>query len=292
MEQNKQESGEVTEEILKFRTSIYRFYKSHGRTFPWRDTDDPWLILLSEMMLQQTQTSRVAERWPSFIASYPDPASMNRAGLDQILRSWSGLGYNRRALALKKIAAHITAQDGRFPDSYDELISLPMIGPYTAKAILAFAWHRPVVFIETNIRRVFIHHFFEGETAISDSQLLPYVEKSLDREDPKSWYYALMDYGAWLKGKVENPNRRSAHYTVQAPFKGSVREKRGKILKLLSGLGSDVLAAQEINGVGGVSITKLAALTDMDEESCRKIMSSLEKEEFVCESEGCYRIRR
>lgn len=281
MEQNQQESRESDEEVLAFRELIYRFYRNQGRTFPWRETNDPWLILLSEMMLQQTQTSRVASRWETFVAEYPTPAAMDAAGLDQVLRSWSGLGYNRRAVALKKIARSIV-KAGRFPDSYDELLALPMIGTYTAKAVLAFAWQRPVVLIETNIRRVFLHHFFRDQQGVADRSLLPWIEKSLDHNDPKSWYYALMDYGADLKGKVENPNRRSAHYTVQAPFKGSVREKRGKLIKLLSGAGMK----------GSFSLEEIVLQSGINEESCKKILHTLQKEEFVAEEEGSYSIRR
>jgi A/G-specific adenine glycosylase len=264
-----------------FRKLIWDFYGKQGRSFPWRNCRDPWLILISEMMLQQTQTSRVEAKWSVFAEAFPAPAVMAGASLSEVLRLWSGLGYNRRALALKSIADRVAAGDGRLPDSYDGLISLPMIGPYTAKAVLAFAYNRPVVCIETNIRRVFLHHFFPGETGVSDSGILPLIEETLERENPREWYYALMDYGAALPRQVTNPNRRSAHYSRQAPFQGSNRQKRGALLRELTRRSGEALSA-----------SSLAPAAQIDADTAKGILDSLVREGFACESGGCYSIRR
>ena len=147
---------------------------------------------------------------------------------------WQGLGYNRRALALQGIARRLVAEfDGSLPASVDTLRTFPGIGEATAGALAAFAFNQPVVFIETNIRRVFLHCFFPGKTGVRDREILPLVDQTLDRERPRPWYYALMDYGAMLKGAAPNPNRRSAHHQRQAPFADSDRQIRGLILKAL-----------------------------------------------------------
>ncbi len=263
-----------------FRKLIWDFYGQQGRAFPWRSCRDPWLILISEMMLQQTQTSRVEAKWSEFTDTFPDPEAMAAAPLSEVLRLWSGLGYNRRALALKSIADRLAEGDGRLPENYDALVALPMIGPYTAKAVLAFAYNRPVVCLETNIRRVFLHHFFPGETGISDSGIMPLIEETLDRENPREWYYALMDYGAALPRRVVNPNRRSAHYSRQAPFRGSNRQKRGALLRELT----------RHNGEA-VSVSSLAPAAETDAVTAKGILDALVREGFACEAGGCYFIR-
>jgi A/G-specific adenine glycosylase len=185
-------------------------------------------------MLQQTQVERVMKKYKAFVRSFPDFASLAKAPLHEILKVWQGLGYNRRAIALKRIAEIITKEfRGKLPSSEDDLVKLPGIGKYSASAILAFAFDRPTVFIETNIRRVFIHFFFQDREDIKDSDIFPLVEKTLDHTHPREWYYALMDYGVMLRKEDENPNRRSAHYKKQTPFQGSNRQVRGMILRLL-----------------------------------------------------------
>jgi len=222
------------EKVHSFRKTVYRFYRRHGRDLPWRKTKNPYHIFISEIMLQQTQVERVREKYNRFLTVFPDFSSLARAGLRDILRVWHGLGYNRRALNLVR-AAHIVTADlgGNLPVSYEELIKLPGVGRATSSAIRVFAFHRPEVFLETNIRRVFIHFFFGGKTDIDDSEILPLVEETLDRSNPREWYYALMDYGAMLKKEVENPNRRSVHYRRQQPFNDSDRQIRGMILRTL-----------------------------------------------------------
>ncbi len=159
-------------------------------------------------------------------------SALAAAPLIEVLSCWKGLGYNRRALYLKEIARIVIDQyAAKLPDSPDELVKLPGIGSNTAGAVAAFAFNRPVVFIETNIRSVFIHHFFPDTADVRDSRILPLVEATLDRDNPRVWYWALMDYGTMLKETTANPGRRSAHYSRQSPFPGSDREIRGAILE-------------------------------------------------------------
>lgn len=221
-------------EVEHFRGLIYRHYQSHKREMPWRRTRDPYHILVSEIMLQQTQVERVLGKYGEFLERFPDLATLARVPWPEVLAVWQGLGYNRRALALKRLAqAVMAAWGGHLPDNEEDLRTLPGIGPATAGALLAFAFEQPVAFIETNIRRVFLHFFFAQQQGVKDREILPLVEETLDRERVRAWYYALMDYGAALKKLGPNPNRRSAHYARQSPFYGSNREVRSLILKTL-----------------------------------------------------------
>jgi len=185
-------------------------------------------------MLQQTQVERVIHKYKIFLKEFPDFSALAAAPLQKLLSVWSGMGYNRRALALQSLARQVmTEHRGKLPADEDKLLSLPGIGRYTAGAIAAFAFNKPVVFMDTNIRRVFIHEFFKDKKKIRDENLVPLIEQTLDVKDPRSWYNALMDYGSMLKQKQINPNRKSAHYTRQSPFENSNRQVRGMILKTL-----------------------------------------------------------
>ncbi|MEK7193597.1 MAG: A/G-specific adenine glycosylase [Patescibacteria group bacterium] len=221
-------------QFKKFRREILRYYKKHKRDFSWRRTRNPYRIFISEIMLQQTQTIRVKKKYGEFLRIFPTIQALSKAPLASVLRVWQGMGYNRRALSLKKTSSLITQRfHGIIPKTREHLEALPGIGAATASAILAFAHNKPVVFLETNIRRVFLYFFFPKRRDVHDRELIPFIEKTLDLKNPRRWYYALMDYGAMLGEKIENPNRRSAHYLKQAPFLGSRRELRGKIIKFL-----------------------------------------------------------
>jgi A/G-specific adenine glycosylase len=186
------------------------------------------------MMLQQTQVGRVIPKYKAFIKKFPQVRALARAPLADVLKLWSGLGYNRRALHLKRAAETVVSKHaGKFPRTKPELEKLPGIGPYTAGAIMAFAYNRPEIFIETNIRTVYIHFYFPKKKKIDDKELLPLIERTLDRKNPREWYAALMDYGAMLKATLPNPSRKSSHHVKQSRFVGSVRQERGRILKLL-----------------------------------------------------------
>ena len=219
--------------ISLFQKKIYTYYREYKRTLPWRKTINPYRILVSEVMLQQTQSSRVIPKYKAFLEAFPNARALAEAPVHDVLSLWQGLGYNRRALLLKRTAEDIiTKHKGRFPKTHNELVALPGIGPYTASALMAFAYNTPTVMIETNIRAVFIHFFFPKSKKVPDAKLLPLIEKYMDRENPREWYNALMDYGSMLKATVPNPSRKSKHHTKQSKFNGSMRQVRGAIIRL------------------------------------------------------------
>jgi A/G-specific adenine glycosylase len=221
--------------VKAFREEIYHYYESYGRhDLPWRKTHNPYRILISEVMLQQTQVSRVSEKYIEFIRKFPSPRRLARAPLREVLRTWSGLGYNRRALALKRLAQTLVKEyAGEIPHNLDELRTLSGIGNATASAILTFAFNEPIIFLETNVRTVFIAFFFKRKRKVHDNEILPFIEKTLDMHSPREWYFALMDYGAMLKRR-RNPSRKSIHHRAQGAFEGSSRQARGALLRALT----------------------------------------------------------
>lgn len=223
-------------ELEQFKKTVWDFYRANRRDFPWRSDITPYRVLVSEVMLQQTQVSRGEIKYREFLEQFPDIRTLAGATTAQVLTAWQGLGYNRRALHLKKAAEAVVARyGGELPDDPAELVQLPGIGPYTAGAICAFAFNRPVVFIDTNIRRVYLHHFFHDQEGIADKELIELLHATLDRERPREWYSALMDYGSTLVAlHKENANKRSKHYARQSKFEGSLRQVRGKIVRLLT----------------------------------------------------------
>lgn len=185
--------------VSAFREMVLYHYRQHGRPMAWRDTTDPYRILVSEIMLQQTQVERVSTKYPEFLAAFPDFTSLAQAPLADILAAWQGMGYNRRAIALQKCAQRVMNEyGGVLPADVDTLATFPGIGWATASSICAFAFNMPVVFIETNIRRVFIHFFFSDGSSVNDAEILPIVERALP-DDSRVWYWALMDLGTALK---------------------------------------------------------------------------------------------
>ncbi len=222
--------------LADFKKTVEAFYATHGRhNLPWRKTHDPYRILVSEVMLQQTQVKRVLSFYTEFMKCFPTVQALAKSSLGDILRAWQGLGYNRRAKMLHETARAVLFQHGgKVPRGYDELRTLPGVGEYTAKAVRVFAWNEPEELIETNIRTAFLHHFFPRKRGITDRQLLQLTAVALDTKNPRRWYSALMDYGAHLKTILPNPSRRSATHARQKPFKGSDREIRGAILRAVS----------------------------------------------------------
>ena len=229
----------TAKEITDFQNFILRFYQRHGRhELPWRQTDNPYYILVSELMLQQTQVNRVIPKYESFITHFPTVNQLAESNLSQVLTLWQGLGYNRRAKFLWQLAAVLTKNTLKttqieFPRTQEELIQLPGIGPYTASAIVTFAYNQPTMVLETNIRTVFLHHFFPNTSDIPDSAVKTLITETLYQTNPREWYWALMDYGSYLKKTIPNPSRKSKHHTKQSTFKGSLRQVRGEIIKLL-----------------------------------------------------------
>lgn len=221
--------------IRAFKKRVRGYYRVHKRDFPWRRTRNPYCIFVSEVMLQQTQTDRVAPKYRSFIKRFPGFRALADAPLRDVLQEWQGLGYNRRAKFLKRAAEIIVAEhNGKLPCDERSLVALPGIGGNTAGSIRAFAFNEPSVFVETNIRTVFIHHFFARERVVDDAEICMLVEKTLDRKNPREWYFALMDYGVMIKKTIGNQNAKSKHYTKQSRFEGSDRQIRGAILRALS----------------------------------------------------------
>jgi A/G-specific adenine glycosylase len=256
-------------QIRAFQKKIYTYADSHGRDFPWRKKLTPYRVLVSEIMLQQTQVERVVVKFQEFLAAFPDFNALAHAPLSTLLRIWSGMGYNRRVLALKALAQKVvTEHEGKLPREQEKLNSLPGIGPYTAGAVAAFAFNLPVVFMDTNIRRVYIHEFFQDRENIHDDELTPVVGQTLDMENPRKWYNALMDYGAMLKQKHGNPNRKSAHYIRQSPFENSNRQVRGNILK--------ILVAEPL-----LSASQIVKKTGMDDERVKANLTKLAEEGFI-----------
>jgi A/G-specific adenine glycosylase len=225
-----------SQQLDLFQKTVWDFYQSRGRNFPWRHTDDPYHVLVSEIMLQQTTTERVVSKYSVFIHKFPSLMLLAQSSLHDVLTLWQGLGYNRRARYLHELARLVVREhQGIIPAQPVLLETFPGIGAATAGSICAFAFNMPTVFIETNIRTVFIHTFFSHNAEkIPDCMLFPLIEKTVDHNSPREWYYALMDYGVHLKSTVPNPNRQSAHYTKQSKFQGSDRQIRGVLIRLLT----------------------------------------------------------
>jgi A/G-specific adenine glycosylase len=229
----------------EFQTVVWQYYTEHGRhDLPWRVPEpdgsfDPYKIMVSEFMLQQTQVGRVIPKYAEFIEQFPTLAALAAAPPGAVLRAWNGLGYNRRAKFLHQAVEQVSRDyDGHLPATVDELVNLPGIGTNTAGAIMAYAFDRPVLFVETNIRTVFLHHFFHGQSGVSDKAILAWLEQTLPSPQGgphyREWYWALMDYGAYLKQTAGNPNQRSQMYAKQSKFEGSRRQVRGRVIRLLA----------------------------------------------------------
>ena len=247
------------------------------RDFPWRRTRDPYALLVSEVMLQQTQTTRVLRYWASWLERFPTVDALAGASVSDVLEAWQGLGYNRRALALKRAAEVVSEQrGGRLPRDPEALRALPGIGPATAAGVLAFAWDVPAPYLETNVRTVFLHELFPEAEAVSDREVMALVERCALLAaglgiDARTWNYALLDYGVELKRTLPNPSRRSKHHTRQSAFEGSHRQKRSILL-------TAILASP------GQSAEQLAEACGYPAEECAEVLAELAAEGFVTRS--------
>lgn len=268
---------------------VWEYYVAYGRhDLPWRQpeangTFNPYAIMVSEIMLQQTQVQRVIPKFEAFMAQFPTISALATAPLSDVLTAWSGLGYNRRAKFLWQAAQYVTGDSqGQFPRQVAELIKLPGIGVNTAGAILAYAFNQPVAFLETNIRTIYIHRFFTNQDSVSDKEILPLVEETMKAVvqqevadfTPRTWYWALMDYGTYLKQTVGNVSRQSRVYTKQSTFEGSRRQIRGAILRNLQ--------------VAAFSEAQLAEhITD---ERLRNVLQDLVDEKMISYRQGHYHL--
>ncbi len=291
--------------IAACNKKIWTYYRAHGRSMPWRDNTSPYYVVISEIMLQQTQVSRVTDKFKIFTHHFPTWQSLAKASVAEVLTQWSGLGYNRRALYLKRIAEKVVADPAynflidpglkkqpaakslKTRHYYNLLTELPGIGPNTTGSILAFAFNIPHPFIETNIRSVFIHLFFNDDTSkVHDEKIMPLLEEMLsirqNQKNPREWYYALMDYGSYLKQSMVNPSRKSLHHTKQKPFIGSNRELRSKILKLIME-----------HSRTGKAITDKAISKELKEYAQKSVIKNIEAlahEGFIIHRKSAYHI--
>ncbi len=268
-----------TKQIRKFQGQVYENGRVYWRDMPWRCADTPYRLLVSEVMLQQTQVPRVIQRYPPFIQRFPDAESLAAASRAELLRMWSGLGYNRRALFLQEACRYVVEHyGGVFPADVQELQQLPGVGHATAAAVCNYAFAIPVPFLETNIRQVLIWHFFADRNgAIADRELLPIAAEVIDEAHPREWHWALMDYGTALKRQYGNLQRRSAAYTKQSRFEGSHRQKRSRVLQY-------VLAS------GRQSPRDIQVALDMPPDAVKQVVTELAKEGFVVREGDTIRI--
>lgn len=272
-----------SQQLKQFCAVVQDYYRLHGRhNLPWRQvahdgTLDPYAVLVSELMLQQTQVARVIPKYLQFLERFPTIQDLARAPLVEVLSIWSGLGYNRRAKFLQAAAQMVTtAYGGTVPDEQAKLVLLPGVGQNTAGAIMAYAYNQPVPFIETNIRTVFIDAFFPARQRVSDAEIVPLVAATLDHANPREWYWALMDYGSHLKAIKPNPSRASTHHTVQSRFEGSRRQLRGQVLRELLD--------------GPKKRTQLEEL--YTDSRLMEVVDALQKEGFIEQQAGLYRLAK
>lgn len=309
-------------DMSPFRTLVRTEGARLYRDLPWRRTRDPYEIWLSEVMLQQTQVVRVESRWAEWLELFPSVFALAEATTAEVLSAWQGMGYNRRALALKSAAETIAqSYDGVFPSTLEELVALPGIGPATAQGIRSFAFDLPGVYLETNVRTVVLHHLFPDVPGVPDKELIPIVRATCpeasvekvsgkpdegatkgrpdiayavaqdDRDTPRSWYYAMLDYGAYLKKTVPNPSRRAKAYSRQSRFEGSRRQKRAEVVRQLLDAGArgeelDVCAiAAALN-----EVEHRAGRSAVEMDQVASILADLSREGFCQERDGAWSI--
>ncbi len=284
-----------------FQQTVWEYYDHHGRhDLLWRIPEagggfDPYKILVSEVMLQQTQVARVITKYAEFLGLYPSVSDLARASLGDVLIAWQGLGYNRRAKYLWQAAQMVVNEyGGQFPQDQKELTRLPGVGFNTAGAVMAYAFNQPAVFIETNIRTAFIHHFFAGKEGVHDKELaklvydtLPHAQTSNDANF-RFWYWALMDYGTHVKQTAGNKSRASKSYTKQSPFAGSKRAVRGAVIRYLSKKSKNNQQGSALNIKNGISRGVLA--TVVTDPRLEDVLADLVKEGMIHETVGGYRL--
>ena len=307
-------ASELTPELRVFVEFVAKKGRELYRDLPWRRTYDPYAIWISEVMLQQTQVSRVDGRWQRWLERFPTVDALAAAAPSDVLEEWQGLGYNRRALSVHRAAQAISEAGGVFPQDPKELVKLPGIGPATAAGICAFAFNLHGVYLETNVRTVFLHELYPQAEGVPDSELVPLVEltcpasvtnvadavaavtdavvdtaaESDETElTPRSWYYALLDYGAYLKKTIPNPSRRSKSHVKQSRFEGSHRQKRAELLRVLLAHKDEGGAEFETLHQELCQIEVSAGRETLDEQVTLGLLEELAKEGF-CQKNNEY----
>lgn len=307
-------ASELTPELHAFVEFVAKKGRELYRDLPWRRTYDPYAIWISEVMLQQTQVSRVDGRWQRWLERFPTVDALAAAAPSDVLEEWQGLGYNRRALSVHRAAQAISEAGGVFPQDPKELVKLPGIGPATAAGIRAFAFNLHGVYLETNVRTVFLHELYPQAEGVPDSELVPLVELTCpasveDAVDavaagadaavntaaetdeteltPRSWYYALLDYGAYLKKTIPNPSRRSKSHVKQSRFEGSHRQKRAELLRVLLAHKDEGGAEFETLHQELCQIEVNAGRETLDEQVTLGLLEELAKEGF-CQKNNEY----
>ncbi len=278
-------SAHIQGRVTQFQNLVWATYRKNTRiAMPWRETHTPYYVLLSELMLQQTQIARVASYFNKFTVQWPQLCDLAAAPLSDVLKAWMGLGYYRRAKYLHASAQVICADHGGVvPKDKQTLLTLPGIGDYTSAAILAFAYNIPTVLVETNVRRAIIHHFFANEPRVLEKDVREYVRLTVDEKKPRLWYWALMDYGASLAYKVQNPNRKSAVYTKQSGFEGSNRQVRAAILRAVVQKGG-----MRMNDIVSTVRETLASVAEQDERIYKNIEALTQEQFILCEKQRYY----
>ena len=317
-------ASELTPELRAFVEFVAKKGCELYRDLPWRRTYDPYAIWISEVMLQQTQVSRVDGRWQRWLERFPTVDALAATAPSDVLEEWQGLGYNRRALSVHRAAQAISEAGGVFPQDPKELVKLPGIGPATAAGICAFAFNLHGVYLETNVRTVFLHELYPQAEGVPDSELVPLVEltcpasveaaadvanvadavsvvnadsaanvvdaaaESDETElTPRSWYYALLDYGAYLKKTIPNPSRRSKSHVKQSRFEGSHRQKRAELLRVLLAHKDEGGAVFETLHQELCQIEVNAERETLDEQVTLGLLEELAKEGF-CQKNNEY----
>lgn len=291
-------ASELTPELRVFVEFVAKKGRELYRDLPWRRTYDPYAIWISEVMLQQTQVSRVDGRWQRWLERFPTVDALAAAAPSDVLEEWQGLGYNRRALSVHRAAQAISEAGGVFPQDPKELVKLPGIGPATAAGIRAFAFNLHGVYLETNVRTVFLHEIYPQAEGVPDSELVPLVELTCPASvtdavnadgaandvtaelTPRSWYYALLDYGAYLKKTIPNPSRRSKSHVKQSRFEGSHRQKRAELLRVLLAHKDEGGAVFETLHQELCQIEVNAGRETLDEQVTLGLLEELAKEGF------------
>ncbi|MBR1830096.1 MAG: adenine glycosylase [Atopobiaceae bacterium] len=284
----------LSPQLASFRSRVLERGVELYRDLPWRRSRDPYEVWISEVMLQQTQVSRVDGRWQRWLERFPNVRSLASADAASVLDEWQGMGYNRRVLSLWHAAQQVVSMGGELPSDVEGLVALPGIGPATAAGIRAFALDLPGVYLETNVRTVFLHELFPEAQKVPDRELVPLVDvccppdASNPADDPRTWYFALLDYGAWLKKMVPNPSRRSSTHVRQSRFEGSHRQRRAMLVRALLAHGEGAKATELARMLSDEERSHGRA--DIGEDEVNALLEELSREGFCSCREGRWAI--